>query len=168
MTSVLSWISGILEHKIDRAQAKRHRNMCEYSVNASRGSVASRLGHTCAHIAPASSSCARSHASGHTHNEIDHDNLIIPCGRWQGGSLWLQNPDHAHALDERSGLCTMLLITWPFVRFSPDLRHTPWTSGDRTVPIGYVARSLSRLSNDRRCAPTAIGFRLPWLLFAVS
>ena len=71
-------------------------------------------------------------------NASRYESIIIPCGRWQGGSLWIQNSDGAHALDAHSGPGTMQRITWPYIRFSPLLRHatTPWTSGDRTILIG--------------------------------
>ena len=80
-------------------------------------------------------------------SERGHDSIIIPCGRWQGGSLWIQNDDGAHALDTESGPGTMQRITWPCIKFSPQLRHAtmPWSSGDRTILVAYVVRSLHRL-----------------------
>ena len=92
-------------------------------------------------------------------NESGYESIIIPCGRWQGGSLWIQHSDGAHALDARSGPGTMQRITWPYLRFSPFLRHatTPWTSG----LIGYVVKSLHRLADDERRTLRYSGFKLP-------
>ena len=83
-------------------------------------------------------------------NEPDHDSIILLCGRWQGGSLWIQNEGGAQALDTELGPGTMQRITWPCIRFSPHLRHAtmPWSSGDRTILVAYVVRSSSRLSED--------------------
>ena len=96
-------------------------------------------------------------------NASGYESMIIPCGRWQGGSLWIPNHDGAHALDAHSGPGTMQRITWPFIRFWPLLRHatTPWTSGDCTVLIGYMVKSLHRLMDDECHSLHYHGFRLP-------
>ena len=96
-------------------------------------------------------------------NERGHDSIIIPCGRWQGGSLWIQNDGGAHALDDKSGPGAMRRITWTCIRFSPHLKHAtmPWSSSDRTILVAYVVRSLHRLSDDELHTLRYFGFCLP-------
>ena len=99
-----------------------------------------------------------------THNERGYSNLTIPCGRWLAGRQPLGtacrwSPCAGFKIragnNDSHGPGTMIRITWPFVHFSPHLKHatTPWTTGDRTALIGYGARSLTL---------RAAGFRLPW------
>ena len=94
------------------------------------------------------------------YNERDLESVIVPCSRWQGGSLWVQHEGGAHALD---GPGTMRRITWPYIRFQPHLRHAtaPWSSSDRTILIGYTVKALHRLSETDRHALHYRGFNLP-------
>ena len=104
------------------------------------------------------------------YNERDLESVIVPCSRWQGGSLWVQHDGGAHALDNHSGPGTMRRITWPYIRFQPHLRHAtvPWSSGDQTILIGYTVKLLHRLSDADRHALHYRGFNLPPVSHAVS
>ena len=104
------------------------------------------------------------------YNERDLESVIVPCSRWQGGSLWVQHEGGAHALDSCSGPGTMRRITWPYIRFQPHLRHAtvPWASGDRTILIGYTVKALHRLSEADRHALHHRGFNLPPISSAAS
>ena len=90
-------------------------------------------------------------------------NTIVPCSRWVGGCLWVQNEHGAHALDQDSGPGTMHRVQLPYIQFSPHCTHatTPWSQGDRTILIGYTPRHLHRLTASDRETLAGMGFNLP-------
>ena len=81
-------------------------------------------------------------------NNKEHDNLLLPCSRWTGGQLWLQDPEGSIALCHDGPLGKFLETDAP-TRFHPHSLHAtaPW-SGDRLVLIGYHANHVQQLPSE--------------------
>ena len=80
---------------------------------------------------------------------------MIPCSSFQGGEVWVQNPE---------GKTTLSGILWDVhtpLRFDPKNLHAtaPW-GGDRMVLIGFHVRHMQKLPVEDAELLRQLGFKL--------
>ena len=86
-------------------------------------------------------------------------NLLIPCGRWQGGGLWVCDD----ALPQQSGSGDMAGRVYnagsPYVLFRSHWLHsTQAWKGQRLVLIAFAKQRISALNADDRNILSDLGF----------
>ena len=87
------------------------------------------------------------------------NNRVLACSRWEGGQLWLEDPDGEALLE--NGSRGRLLDVQPSATFDGHVRHKamPWT-GSRTLVVGFHIRDAWRLRPSEVQYLTRLGFVL--------
>ena len=93
------------------------------------------------------------------HNDVAIDNLVLACSKWEGGHLWLEDPEGDVLLED--GSKGRLLNVQPKAMFDGHVRHKamPWT-GSRTVVVGFHIRDAWRLRQREVQYLARLGFVL--------
>ncbi|CAE7673329.1 Pol [Symbiodinium sp. CCMP2592] len=128
-------VSRLLSHIIQSVDPEFHFSSCTLSRNV----------------------CAKPHRD--SHNAKGSWNLVIPCSRFEGGEIWVQQDNGAFLLQQGGHPGHMWPATTP-TRFNPSSWHatSPWT-GVRIVLIGFHVKHVGKLLDDDRKLLISLGFR---------
>ena len=86
-------------------------------------------------------------------------NLLMPCGRWSGGQIWIADATGSVHLDGRVGAGRLVTISPPFIAIRSRVPHAtfPWGGGSRLLLVGHHAGGLHRLPTADVATLTAAG-----------
>ena len=86
-------------------------------------------------------------------------NLAVPCSRFQGGEIWVQDSEGNTILAPEGEPSTLWDASSP-TRFDPMSWHAtaPW-GGDRLILIGFHTRHVEALPQESKAVLCNLGFK---------
>ena len=95
-------------------------------------------------------------------NDSACPNILLPCSKWQGGELWVQDPSGSVLLPNSGAVRGRLIpIEYPFTCFDASIPHATWDwVGCRIILIAYHVQGTARLTSDAASLLRKFGFNV--------